>query len=88
MRTAKLSEVQIIKLLKEVDAGREINDVCRDYGISRSSFYRLQAQYKDMTASDLSRLKDLEKENRRLKKMFAETSLQNEILKEIIEKKL
>ena len=88
MRTTKFSEVQIIKILKEVESGRTVNEVCRDNVVSRSTFYRWQAQYKDMTASELARLKELEKENRRLKKMFADTSLQNEILKEIIEKKL
>ena len=88
MRKSKFSESQIIKILKEAETGKMPQEVFREHGISKSTFYRWQALYSDMTVSELSRLKDLEKENRRLKQMYADTSLENTILKEIIEKKL
>lgn len=88
MRNSKFTESQIIKILKEVETGKTPQEVIREHGISRSTFYRWQALYSDMTVSELARLKDLEKENRRLKQMYADTSLENTILKEIIEKKL
>ena len=88
MRKTKFGEPKIIKILKEVETGKSIQEVCREHGISRATFYRWQARYSDMTVSELARLKDLEKENRRLKQMYADTSLENTILKEIIEKKL
>ena len=88
MRTSKFTEPQIIRLLKEAEAGKTVQEVCREHGVSRSTFYRWQARYAGMEVSELARLKELEKENRRLKQMFADTSLQNKILKEIIEKKL
>lgn len=88
MRRSRYSEAQIIKILKEAEAGVPIEDLCRQYGMSRSTYYKWKSKYGDMEVSQLKRLKELEEENRRLKRMYAELSLDHEILKDIIEKKL
>jgi putative transposase len=88
MMKSKFTETQIVKILKEVEAGRAANDVCREHGISRGTYYRWKSKYGGMEASDVKRMKELEAENQRLKQMFADMSLENRALKEIIEKKL
>lgn len=88
MKKSRYSEQQIIQILKEAEAGKKTADVCREYGISSATFYNWKSKYGGMEASDVKRLRELEEENRRLKKMFAELSLDHQILKEIIEKKL
>lgn len=88
MRKSKFSEAQTIRILKEAETGKSIREICREHGISIATFYRWQALYGGMEISELARLKELEQENRRLKQMFADTSLENKILKEVIEKKL
>ena len=88
MRKSKFTERQILKILKAVEAGRTVKDVCREHGVSEPTYYNWKAKYGGMEASDIKRLKDLEDENRRLKQMYAELSLDNKILKDIIEKKL
>ena len=82
------TESQIIKVLNEVEGGRKIKDICREYGISDATYYNWKSKYGVMTASDIRKLKDLEDENRRLKRMYADLSLQHEALKDVIEKKL
>ena len=79
---------QIIKVLNEVEGGRMIKNVCREYGISEATYYNWKSKYGGMTASDIKKLKELEDENRRLKRMYAGLSLQHEALKDAIEKKL
>ncbi len=86
MKKSRYSETQIVKILKEVEAGRKVNEVCREYGISDATYYNWKAKYGGMDASDVKRLKYLEDENRRLKAMFAELSLEHRILKDIVEK--
>jgi putative transposase len=88
MRKSKFSEAQTIRILKEAETGKSIREICREYGVSVATFYRWQSLYGGMEVSELARLKELEQENRRLKQMFAHTSLENKILKEVIEKKL
>ena len=88
MKKSRFTESQIVKILKEVEGGRLVKEVCREYGISDATYYNWKAKYGGMEASDIKRLKDLEDENRRLKSMFAELSLEHRILKDIIEKKL
>ena len=79
---------QIVKILKEVESGEFVKDVCREYGISDATYYNWKSKYGGMTASDVKKLKELEDENRRLKRMYADLSLQHEALKDVIEKKL
>ncbi len=88
MKKSRFSETQILKILKEVEAGRLVKEVCRDYGISDATYYNWKAKYGGMEVSDVKRLKELEEDNRRLKQMFAELSLDHKILKDIVEKKL
>ena len=88
MKKSRYSETQIITILKTVEAGRLVKDVCREYGISDATYYNWKAKYGGMEASDIKRMKDLEEENRRLKQMYANLSLEHTILKDIIEKKL
>lgn len=88
MKKSRFTETQIIKVLKEVEAGRLVKEVCREYGISDATYYNWKAKYGGMEASDVKRLKDLEEENRRLKQMYAELSLDHKILEDIVEKKL
>jgi putative transposase len=88
MRRSRFSETQIIKILKEVEAGKPVKDTCREYGISDATFYNWRSKYGGMEASQVKRLKELEDENRRLKHMYAELSLDHTILKDIVEKKL
>lgn len=83
----RFSETQIIRLLKEHDAGKETKDICRENGISRATFYNWKKKYGGMDASQLKKLKELEEENRRLKRMYADISLDHALLKEVLEKK-
>lgn len=88
MRKSRYSEAQIIRILKEAETGAAVDDLCRQHGMSRSAFYKWKSKYGGLEVNQLKRLKELEEENRRLKKMYAELSLDHEILKDIIEKKL
>jgi putative transposase len=88
MKKTRYTESQIIKVLNEVEGGRSVKDVCREYGISDATYYNWKSKYGGMTASDVKKLKELEDENRRLKRMYADLSLQHEALKDVIEKKL
>lgn len=87
MKKARYTESQIFQILKEAEAGMPVSDLCRKHGMSNASFYKWRAKYGGMQASDMVRLKELEAENRRLKKMYAESKMDNEILREAIEKK-
>ena len=87
MKRSKLSESQIINMLNEAEAGLPIVDLCRKYKIATSSYYKLKNKYSGMSVSSLKRLKELEKENQRLKSMYADVSLEHTILKDILEKK-
>ena len=88
MRKKKFTEHQIIKVLKQVEGGRTAAEVCREYGISQGTYYNWKSKYGGMEASDIKRLNDLKAENRRLKQMSANLSLEHEALKYIVEKKL
>ena len=88
MKRSRFTESQIVRILKEVEGGRMVNDVCREYGMSDATYYNWKAKYGGMEVSDVKRLKELEKENRRLKQMYADLSLENSVLKDAIEKKL
>jgi putative transposase len=84
MRKSKFSETQIIGVLKSVEAGRAVKDVCREHSISEATYYQWKSKYGGMEASDIKRLKELEEENRKLKMMVADLSLENRAFKEVI----
>ncbi len=87
MKQGRFSESQIVAILKQQDSGQTVAQISREHGISEATFYGWKARYGGMQASEVKRLKDLEEENRRLKKMYAELSLQNDIFKEALTKK-
>ena len=87
MKTSKFSETQIVSILKQQDAGLKVADICREHGISQATFYKWRSKYGGMDASMLKRVKELEQENARLKKMYADVQLDAEILKEALAKK-
>lgn len=88
MKRSRFKETEIVAILKQVEGGRNVRDVCREYGISETTYYNWKSKYGGMESSDIKRLKELEQENRRLKQMYAELSLENRALKDVIEKKL
>lgn len=88
MKKSRFSESQIIAILKRQDAGISVKDICREAGISDQTFYKWKAKYGGMDVSQLKRVKELEEENSRLKRMYAELSMINDALKDVIEKKL
>ncbi len=75
MKKSRYSETQIVKVLKEVEMGKLVKDICREYGISDATYYNWKSKYGGMEASDVKRLKELETENQRLKQMYADLSL-------------
>ena len=88
MKRARFSEIQIVNILKEAEAGIAVEALSRKHGFSKSAFYKWKAKYSGMDASALRRLKELEEENRRLKQMYADLSLEHQALKDIVQKKL
>jgi len=87
MKKSKYSDAQILSILKQAENGVPVADLCREHGMSSASFYKWRAKYGGMDASLISRMKALDEENRRLKKMYAEKSMQNDLLKEALGKK-
>ena len=88
MKKSRFSESQIVTILKEAESGVPLDDLIRQHGFSKASFYKWKARYSGMSVSELKRMKELEEENRRLKQMYANLSLEHQVLKDIIEKKL
>jgi len=82
----RMTESQIVAILKEADAGMAIKDICRKHNIGSSTFYKWREKYGGMEASDVKRLKELEEENRRLKQMYADLSLKSQMQEDIIKK--
>ena len=82
MKTSRYSDSQIMAILKQAEAGTPVPELCREHGMSSASFYKWRAKYGGMDASLMARLKELEEENRRLKKMYAEERLKSEIIQE------
>ena len=87
MKTSRFTDSQIIAILKQAEAGTPVPDLCREHGMSSTTFYKWRAKYGGMDVGLMSRMKELEAENARLKKMYAEERLKSDILKEAIEKK-
>ena len=87
MKTSRYSDPQILSILRQAEGGMPVPELCRDHGMSSATFYKWRAKFGGMDASMISQLKSIEDENRRLKKMFAELSMQNELLKEALGKK-
>lgn len=86
MKQGKYSEEQIVRILKEADAGVKIADLCRKYGFSDATYYNWKAKYGGMGVSEVKRLKQLEDENRRLKHIVADLTLDNQALKAVVTK--
>ena len=84
----KFTETQIVGAIKKQESGIAVKDICREIGISDATFYNWKAKYGGMEASDVAKMKELEKENAELKKMYAEISMENRAMKNLIEKKL
>ena len=87
MKKSRYTEPRIIEVLKDVDAGRKVEEVCRQHGISSATYYNWKSKYGGMEASDVKRLKELEEENAKLKKMVADVNLENNAIKELVAKK-
>ena len=87
MKTSRYTEAQVLAILRQAEGGMPVAELCREHGMSNASFYKWRAKYGGMDASMISQTKVVEEENRRLKKMFAELSMQNELLKEALGKK-
>ena len=87
MKLSRFTESQIINLLKQAEAGASVPNLCREHGMSSATFYKWRTKYGGMDASMESRMKELEDENRQLKKMVAEVQLQADVLKEVTQKK-
>jgi|TARA_R110000782_G_scaffold248700_1_gene335717 putative transposase len=87
MKKSRFSDSQILAILKQAENGVPVPELCREYGMSSASFYKWRAKYGGMDASLMARLKELEDENRRLKKMYAEERLKAEIVQEALTKK-
>ena len=86
MRKSRSTESQIVAILKEADAGMKVSGVCRKHGISDATYYKWKSKYGGMETSDLKRSRELEVENARLKRMYAELALDNAAMKDLIAK--
>lgn len=87
MRKSRYSEEQIIRVLRQVESGQKVKDVIREHGISEQTYYRWKSKYGGMEVSDARRLKALEAENRQLKKLVADLSLDKQMLQEVVDRK-
>ena len=87
MKTSKYSDSQIMAILKEAEAGTPVPEICREHGMSSATFYKWRSKYGGMDVSVVKRLQELEDENRRLKKMYAEERMKADIAREALQKK-
>ena len=87
MNTARFSDAQIMGILRQAESGVPVSELCREHGMSSASFYKWRSKYGGMDASMVSEMKAMADENRRLKRMYAEMSMQNDLLKEALGKK-
>jgi putative transposase len=87
MKKSRFTETQIVSILKQYDGGTAAADLCREHGISTATLYNWKAKYGGLEANQLKRIKELEEENNKLKRMYADVSIQRDALKDLIEKK-
>lgn len=87
MKKKRFTETQIFSILKEFDAGKNIQDISREHGISKATIYNWKAKYGGMEMNELKKYKELEEENRKLKQMYTDLALDNKMLKDILGKK-
>lgn len=87
MKKKRFTETQIFSILKEFDAGKNIQDISREHGVSKATIYNWKAKYGGMEMNELKKYKDLEEENRKLKQMYADLALDNKMLKDVLGKK-
>jgi putative transposase len=88
MKKSRFTETQIVSILKQADAGMPVKDLCRQAGISVPTYYQWKSKYGGLEASDLKRVKELEAENAKLKRLYADLALENAAMKDLIAKKL
>ncbi len=88
MKKSRFTETQIVKAIQEHEAGRKAEDICRELGITTASFYKWRQRYGGLEVSEVRKMKELQEENARLKRMFADLSLVHEALKDAVAKKL
>ena len=88
MKQTRFTETQIVAILKEADSGMKVAELCRQHGISPSTYYQWKSKYGGLEASELKRIKELEAENAELKRMYAEASMERDALKKLLQKKL
>lgn len=88
MKKSKYTETQIVKAIQEHEAGRKAEDICRELGVTTASFYKWRQRYGGLDVSEVKKMKELQEENARLKRMFADLSLVHEALKDAVSKKL
>ena len=87
MKKSRFSEAQVLGILRQQDRGQTVVQICREHGISEPTFYAWKSKFGGMNVSELPRLKHLEDENRRLKQLYAELSLEHQVMKEALRKK-
>ena len=88
MKKSRFTESQIVAILKKADAGMKVSDLCREHGISTATYYNWKSKYGGLSVLELKRIKEVEAEHTKLKRMYADLAMENEALKELIEKKL
>lgn len=86
MKKSKFNETKILAILKESEAGMAVSEISRKYGVSSATFYNWKSKYAGMSGSEIRRMRQLEEENKKLKQMYADLSLENTVLKDLIEK--
>lgn len=88
MKKSRFSESQIVAILKEVEMGAKVGETCRKHGVSEPTYYKWKSQFSGMTVSHLAQLRELQDENARLKRMYADLALMHNALKDVVDRKL